>query len=311
MSEVLIVGAGMAGLACAARLQAAGWSVQVLDKGRQLGGRVASRRTGGLCFDHGAQFLSIQDPAFEAALAPARRAGVLQAWQAPGRAAPAWVGAPSFQHLPQWLGEGLAVQLSTEVVAVEAAAAGWTLATRSGEAAPGRIHTRRLVLTAPAPQLQALLGAAAPAALATIRYDPCWTLMLRADRPLALPVGADPHPAIGWITAEATKPGRDPAPCWTVQAGPAWSRDHLEETPAAVSAALCAILSTLSAEPLAAFEVVAAHRWRYARVTSALPAPMWMPEQGLGLAGDGFAGPRIEAAWRSGWMLAGRMLAST
>ena len=38
-----IIGAGMAGLACATRLAAAGCAVRLFDKGRRPGGRMASK----------------------------------------------------------------------------------------------------------------------------------------------------------------------------------------------------------------------------------------------------------------------------
>jgi predicted NAD/FAD-dependent oxidoreductase len=46
-TDVLVVGAGMAGLTAAAELQRAGRRVLVLDEGRGVGGRLASRRIGG------------------------------------------------------------------------------------------------------------------------------------------------------------------------------------------------------------------------------------------------------------------------
>ena len=46
MTSVIIVGAGIAGLACARSLADAGMNPVVLDKGRGLGGRVATRRAG-------------------------------------------------------------------------------------------------------------------------------------------------------------------------------------------------------------------------------------------------------------------------
>jgi renalase len=57
-TDVLIVGAGIAGLAAATDLHAAGRTVLVVDKGRGVGGRLASRRIGAATFDHGAQGVS-------------------------------------------------------------------------------------------------------------------------------------------------------------------------------------------------------------------------------------------------------------
>ena len=65
-ADVLVIGAGMAGLIAAAELQRAGRRVLVLDKGRGVGGRLASRRIGEASFDHGAQFITARTPRFAA-----------------------------------------------------------------------------------------------------------------------------------------------------------------------------------------------------------------------------------------------------
>jgi predicted NAD/FAD-dependent oxidoreductase len=54
LTDVLIIGAGMSGTA-AAELSRAGRKLLVVDKGRGVGGRMASRRIGEAVFDHGAQ----------------------------------------------------------------------------------------------------------------------------------------------------------------------------------------------------------------------------------------------------------------
>ena len=63
-TDVLVIGAGMAGLIAAAELRRAGRRVLVLDKSRGGGGRLASRRIDGATFDHGAQFITTRDPRF-------------------------------------------------------------------------------------------------------------------------------------------------------------------------------------------------------------------------------------------------------
>lgn len=55
--DVVVIGAGIAGLSCASSLQAQGYSVVVLEKSRGLGGRVATRRIDGTQFDYGARYL--------------------------------------------------------------------------------------------------------------------------------------------------------------------------------------------------------------------------------------------------------------
>ncbi len=56
--DVLIIGAGMAGLTGARALVEAGCRVRVVDKGKAPGGRLASRRMGGATFDHAGEAAS-------------------------------------------------------------------------------------------------------------------------------------------------------------------------------------------------------------------------------------------------------------
>jgi len=58
VAGVLVVGAGIAGLACAWRLQGAGHEVEVLECEAQAGGRMRSERRGGYTLDRGAQFIA-------------------------------------------------------------------------------------------------------------------------------------------------------------------------------------------------------------------------------------------------------------
>ena len=72
MDQTIIIGSGISGIACARALAVAGLPVRVLDKGRGIGGRMATRRvalpTGEVTFDHGAQYMRPRDPAFAQAL---------------------------------------------------------------------------------------------------------------------------------------------------------------------------------------------------------------------------------------------------
>ncbi|MDC0887938.1 NAD(P)-binding protein [Porticoccus sp.] len=59
-----IIGAGISGLSCAKALEQAGYDVEVFDKGRNLSGRMATRRNDLSEFDHGAQYFTAKHPAF-------------------------------------------------------------------------------------------------------------------------------------------------------------------------------------------------------------------------------------------------------
>ena len=55
--KIVVIGAGISGLLCGKRLAEAGHSVLILDKGRNIGGRLSTRRTDGAVFHHGASSL--------------------------------------------------------------------------------------------------------------------------------------------------------------------------------------------------------------------------------------------------------------
>lgn len=313
---IAIIGAGMAGLAAARALKAAGLEPTLFDKSRGLGGRMATRRVddpalGALTFDHGAQYFTAKGPAFRA---------VVDDWCAAGRAT-AWfnggyVGTPGMTAPARALAEGLTVVGGCPVTGLRRAADGWTVATASGAVdTPGNGGFAAVVLAVPAPQavpLAASAGVAMPA-LAAVRYGPCWALMLAFDAPLGLDwnhLRREDGP-IGWVARNASKPGRaGGAETLVVHAGPDWSRQHLELTPEAAEAALDPLWRAATGIT-AAPRFVSVHRWRYALVEeTAGEACLWDADTKLGACGDWCLGPRVEAAFDSGAAMAARVIES-
>lgn len=323
---IVIIGAGAAGLGCAQRLVEAGETPLILDKGRGVGGRLATRRAeGGLTFDHGAQYVTARSEPFSAVLAAAEASGAAARWRAAeeGRegARPAIVGAPGMSGLAKRLAEGLRVKTSVRVASLAHDADGWRLRWRAESrgapepSAAGEIVAARLVLTVPAPQAAELLGPGHPLAerARAAAYAPCWTLMAAFEPGAPEPFAArrDPDDPLSWIACEASKPGRPSKGAWVAQAGPEWSRGHLEQAPADAAAALLAMLR----DRIGARQPVthlAAHRWRYA-IVEAPKAPdlaesAHSEDAGLYLAGDWTMGNRVEDAWSSGRAAADALL---
>jgi renalase len=304
--EIVIIGSGMAGLACARHLKAAGREPMVLDKGRGIGGRMATRRVeigeAATGFDHGAQYFTIRDPDFRHALSSVTSS--IAAWE-DGSGEPRFVGQPGMSSLPKALAVGLEVQQGIEITAIRREGAGWRL-----ESSSGPILARQVVMTIPAPQASRLLGREHPLSksLDAVAMAPCLTLMA------AFPAGS-PSPFINrlseteplaWIAQDSSKPGRNPGlTSWVAQASPDWSAAHLEETPESLARLMLPLLArAMGAEPDRAVHA-AAHRWRHARMTVPLGAPYLANEEGtLWLGGDWCLGARVEAAWQSGTALA-------
>ena len=304
--RIAIVGAGMAGLSCGQRLSRLGHEVRLFDKGRGPGGRMATRRMedGGttLHFDHGAQYFTARDPRFVEQVAHWEASGVAARWAAAGD--DAWVGTPAMNAPLKAMAGELGVQFGTRIEQLVRDGEGWQI---DGEGAPDARFDAVLVAV-PAEQAGPLLQPHAPA-MATLAdqtaSDPCWTLMAGFEAPLALVQDTlRQRGPIGWAARNNAKPGRASEECWVIQASPEWSRAHLEEDAETVAAALLAELAEANGGPLPRQLGATAHRWRFARSGTAGEEALWDAEQRIGVCGDWLIGPRVEAAYISGLLLA-------
>ena len=78
--SVIVVGAGISGVACAQALRTAGVSVRVLERAHTVGGRMASRRLRGRPVDLGAAYFTVTDPEFAELVARWRAVGLARPW---------------------------------------------------------------------------------------------------------------------------------------------------------------------------------------------------------------------------------------
>ena len=310
-SRIAIVGAGMAGLACAQILHGAGAQVTIFEKARRPGGRLATRRRDGFSFDHGAQYATADGAPFRAFVADA--AGLVAPWD-PAAARVRWVGVPGMSAFAQAAERrGIGTLLPGRHVSfVQRAADGWRLrhldaaTTRPGTVADAGDHAGpfdRIVLALPAPQAAALLNAldhAFAAPVAAVVTAPCWTLMLAFAERQPGPDTRKLEGTLDWIARDSSRPGRPTLPdSWVANASPAWSRGNLEREPDAVLADLLAAFRAetgIDAAPAYA----AVHRWRYANTEAPLGQACLWDASGLAVCGDWCLGARVESAFDSG-----------
>lgn len=337
-TDVVIVGAGIAGLVAARELAASGCRVAVLEKSRGVGGRMATRRLGAAVCDHGAQFFTVRGRAFGTLVGEAHEAGVVERWcdgftratangggmLPPGDGHPRWRGISGMTGLPKHLAAGLdparcEIRTGVKATALEAEASGVTLRLDDG----GAIGAAAVVLTCPVPQSldlmaaggltapgRGLLDPAAVRTLSAIDYDPCFTLMLVLARPSRVPApggiqfeaDGPANGPIAWL-ADNQQKGISPAPSLTVHATAAFSRAHFE-TPADDVAALLleAAAPWLDGPPATAVVERSLHRWKFAQPTTIVPNPMVAASTAppIVCCGDAFAGPKVEGAASSG-----------
>ncbi|WP_306250143.1 NAD(P)/FAD-dependent oxidoreductase [Parvularcula sp. IMCC14364] len=310
--QTAIIGAGVAGLACARRLQDAGWPVTVFEKSRGLGGRLATRRTPqGLTFDHGAPFIRVTEkaPDLERQLTGTGDAVI---W--PTATEHQYVGVPSMNAWLKPMAEGIPLRLHTRVIGIAATHDQWQLTLEADNAAATSETFDTIICTVPAPQAQELTGhlAGFSGVFDRIRMTPCWTLMVAFEERLNLPFDFQEHPdtGIAKLIRNTAKPGRpQDHDCWVVQADAAWSTDNLELEKEEAAARLLAKFADVAGIPLPAVTYQTAHRWRYALTASAYGVPFLPhPDGSLYLGGDWLLEDTVSDGWRSGNAIADALL---
>jgi predicted NAD/FAD-dependent oxidoreductase len=318
-----VLGAGIAGLACANALAEAGMAVTLIDKGRRPGGRVATRRSDGTAFNHGAQYVTARGAAFTGLLAQLRAADQAAPWLAADPAGERFVFLPGMSALPAAMARsaaalGVTVLTERHAAFLHPADSGWTVRhLAAADIRPGATASSggevcgpydAVLLAVPADQAAPLLGTASHQFAQDARravFAPCWAVMARFANPVpaADVLHPDNHP-LAWAAREGSRPGRGASPeAWTLHGTADWSRAHLDDSPAAAGAALVATFRTLTGagEP----DLIHAHRWRHALVETPLGIPsLWDPAAGVGACGDWCLGGRVEAAYDSGRDLA-------
>ncbi len=340
--RIAVIGAGIAGLACARTLQRAGCDVQVFEAADEPGGRLASQDSPFGTFDTGAQYFTVRDARFTQAL-QATAADVVRPWSAnavrvldehgrvveaalPAREAH-WVAVPSMNGLAQrWaapLQAASALHLGTQVERIAAHPAGWQVQARDASD-PHRPPDGfdAVLLAVPASGARELLSKVehlAPLAQRVEGVDvaPCWTLITafpHAAQPTLNTLGPQwnaarsTHHRVAWLARESSKPGRTLIERWTVQASPGWSREHEGDDPARVTAKLLKAFGEITgirATPTFA----EARLWRQAQTLVPLGETfMWDAALGVGVCGDWCIGHRVEDAFVSGLELALRVI---
>lgn len=319
MRRVLVIGAGIAGLACARTLHDQGMSVTVVDKGRGVGGRLATRREGDWRFDHGAPQLHLPDE---------RAARYLASWCNEGVLTPrptGFLGTSAMNALPKHLAQDLVVTTGFQVQAIRRTGPMWQVTNAEGR----NMEAEVLLLATPAPQAATLLRTinedpttALAARLDAVRMAPCWSTMLVFDAPPPMAFVEQltdgvihlEDERLARCIRESDKPGRPPSECWTIQSSAAWSAAHLERSAEEIGQEISAAFREQSGI-VGGLLHATAHRWRFARVAQGLPeACLFTPALQLGACGDFAQGDAkshadVEAAWLSGVALAGRVLA--
>lgn len=318
-TDVLIIGAGISGLMAAQALQKQGVKVIVVDKGRSVGGRLATRRIGEGVADHGAQFFTVRNPEFQEFVDEWLEERVVYVWSygwsdgslkapSPEEGHPRYAAYGGMNNLAKYLAKDLNdVRLNVKIVTATRDDEGWVFQDEDGNI----FASKALIMTAPVPQSLQILndGATALSAkdletLEGIEYFPSLTGMFLIEGRVTLPLpGAvqRKNANVAWIADNKVKGISPEATLVTVQASDQYSRNMWSAPDERIINALKTDLN-LYMDEAAVVKESQLKRWRYAAPESAHSERYLVADGNLSLvfAGDAFGAPSVEGAALSG-----------
>jgi predicted NAD/FAD-dependent oxidoreductase len=308
--RVIVVGAGIAGVACAVQLAAAGADVRVLERDPAPGGRMGGLRIAGRPVDMGAAYFTVRDSGFAEVVGRWQAAGLVRPWtselgvfaggargRSPGPvryAAPPGLGA-----LVADLAGGLEVEPGHEVRRVG-----------PGPVVDGE-RADAVVLAMPDPQAQRLLDPASPAAaqVAAREWQPAIAVAAGWEErrwPVLSAAFVNDHPVLTIVADDGDRRG-DGAPVLVAHTTAEVAAAHPDRPEDVVEPVLGALRDLLGVTARPAWTAV--RSWPAASPARSRDRPFFLGDDGVALAGDGWGSPRVETAWRSGTLL-GRALTS-
>ncbi|PSF39338.1 FAD-dependent oxidoreductase [Aphanothece hegewaldii CCALA 016] len=337
--DVAIVGAGLAGLTCAKRLQELGFGVIILEKSRGLGGRVATRRLQDTWVDHGNPYLEVQGSFTEQLMRDLCNQGICHLWTGsitqlsqngelqPYSSQSAYVSGTGLSAIAKFLATDLEIWRSCRVINLALnSKQTWKLSLETDSNYPHVVEAKTVVLAIPAPQALMLIEASAIknlapsflSDLASVRFNPCLAVMAGYDSRYLSELSSQwqslrifTHPNLSWISVESSKKNNSEAPIFIFHSTPSFAQTYLDTSNLELAgqqlldSASQLFFSWLN-QPLW-FQV---HRWRYALPLQSLSVSCLVATDPLPIVccGDWCGGHLVESALNSGFTAADKVL---
>lgn len=333
--DVVIVGAGIAGLVAARELVSVGLRVVILEKSRGVGGRMATRRLGSAVCDHGAQFFTVRGRAFGSLVYEAHEKGMVTQWcdgfsratangsgmLPPGGGHPRWRGTHGMTSLPKYIvsqidGACCSIRTGVKVQSVGIEDGIVRIVLEDGDL----LRASAAMLTAPVPQSLDLMKLGqlvpdeiAPPVLQTLSgivYDPCFALMLQLDRPSRVPspggiqfeAEGPANGPLAWLADNQMK-GISQVPSLTIHASASFSQRHFDDPLEDVADLLVEAASPwLDGSPADVVTERSIQRWKYAQPKKTVSEPLVSVarQPPIVCCGDAFGSQKVEGAASSG-----------
>lgn len=325
MSKIAIIGSGLAGLTLAHQLQPFA-EVQLFDKARRAGGRLASRSAGQFHFDHGTQFFTVKTRRFADFIQPLIEQKVIQRWDAEfvefsnntqiarrqwNADYPHYVGSPDMQAIGQALAVSLNIRFDCKVTRFEQHQRKWQLFSNDQLVAD---NFDWVICCLPAKQTATLLpdNFKNLNAIQQTKMLACYALMLGFDEAPELDWQAAlvSDAIISWISLNNSKPSRPDRVSMVIQANNVWAEKHLQLANETIQQLMLEEVRRISGIDTSKASHVDLKRWIYANLPAQTGQSAYLDTQlKLAACGDWCIQGRVEAAFSSADALAQELLA--
>lgn len=312
MLKFAIVGAGLSGIAAARVLRQRAVAVTLFDRGRNIGGRCATR-CGEYSYDYGAPFFTVSNNDFAREVSSLEEAGVVKRWNCraaeianhktrdlPGEER--YVGAPTMSAMPEFLSRNLDILQSCEITKLEKCAYGWRLINADG-AELGDYST--VILAMPPEQARKLLPPASSIFPQIVLSNSVarWNLMVSFKHrlPIDLDVLHVTGSPIERLVKQSIKPSEAAVDSWVIQSSAEWAEARVKYDSTQVVGELLTALAVVIGEQIPSVAHSRAHRWRLALPSARSDRDaIWDDELLIAVCGDWCVAPNIEGAFLSG-----------
>ena len=314
--SVVVVGAGVAGLACAKKLASNGLNVKVIEKSDRPGGRCTSVKLSEGIYDHGAQYFTARETEFQKVVQSLKENKYVDELNISVRkfsedsqmidlpSETRYIGVPTMGAIAEGLSMDLSIHYSSQVMSLTRCNGTWEITTLEDRKKTVFHQADIVVLAMPVDQiLQLDASKKFKSCVGDFRMSPCWAVMLSFDQKIPVDYSAllitSEDSAISWVMKDSAKKHRQGFERWVIHAGPSWSKKNIHLSPEKVGVILSEEFRALTqaSRPVFAFSKL----WRYASGGRENRYNCIVDHEHLIIGcGDWASGGRIEGAWLSG-----------
>ena len=314
--DVIIIGGGISGLMCAKHIGSK-INIAILDKGRNFGGRMATRHFEGAVFDHGAQFFTAKSLEFQNYVNYWYQEKIIDIWfseesNKKSQNHPRWFAKNGMNELARYIAKNINIYRSTEVSNIKFNDKYWNLKTLDGS----EFSSDNIILTIPSPQIIKLLKNSNLPVINDL--DIKENLSVDYEKGIAILAVLDDESGIkkpgylkevdeniAWIADNYLK-GISPIPSLTIHSSANYAKKYFDHTSKDQAHLILNLMKKIIKSNIVNYQV---HKWGYTTPIIKKENDTTLFEKyNLYFAGDSFSGPRIESAALSGLSTAKKIL---